>query len=36
MGGHRGSILITAIHDDAHEVIGFTKVTREIKHGAID
>jgi PAS domain S-box-containing protein len=31
-----GSILITAIHDDAGEVIGFTKVTRELKYGASD
>lgn len=27
-----GSILITAIHDDANNVVGFTKLTREL-HG---
>ena len=27
-----GSILITALHDDDGEVIGFTKLTRELDH----
>ncbi len=28
-----GSILITALHDDDGEVVGFTKLTREIQDG---
>jgi PAS domain S-box-containing protein len=31
-----GSILITAIHDESDEVIGFTKLTRELRDGEID
>jgi PAS domain S-box-containing protein len=31
-----GSILITALHDDDGEVIGFTKLTREIQQGEFD
>lgn len=33
-GGERfwGSILITAIHNDNHDVIGFTKVTKDLKN----
>ncbi len=30
-----GSILITAIHDDNGEVVGFTKLTRELRDGEI-
>jgi len=30
-----GSILITAIHDDNNEVVGFTKLTRELRDGEI-
>jgi PAS domain S-box-containing protein len=29
------SVVITAIHDDNDEVIGFTKLTRELKEGEI-
>jgi PAS domain S-box-containing protein len=28
-----GSILITALHDDNDEVVGFAKLTKELKHG---
>lgn len=28
-----GSILITAIHDENNEVVGFTKLTRELRNG---
>ena len=28
-----GSILITAIHDENNDVVGFTKLTRELRHG---
>ena len=28
-----GSILITAIHDENEEVVGFTKLTRELRNG---
>ena len=31
-----GSILITALHDDDHEVIGFTKLTKELSENEID
>jgi len=31
-----GSVLITAIHDDNNEVVGFTKLTRELRNGAIE
>ena len=31
-----GSILITALHDDDGEVVGFTKLTREIQDGEYD
>jgi PAS domain S-box-containing protein len=31
-----GSILITAIHDDNDEVIGFTKLTKEVEANKID
>lgn len=31
-----GSILITALHDDAGEVIGFTKLTKELGENEID
>ncbi len=31
-----GSILITAIHDDDGQVVGFTKLTRELRDGQID
>jgi PAS domain S-box-containing protein len=31
-----GSILITAIHDDQGEVIGFTKLTRELRDGEVE
>ncbi|MCW3121416.1 MAG: hypothetical protein JWQ38_908 [Flavipsychrobacter sp.] len=31
-----GSILITAIHDEAGNVIGFTKLTRELRDNEID
>lgn len=30
-----GSIVITAIHDENNEVIGFTKLTRELRDGEI-
>lgn len=30
-----GSILITAIHDENNEVIGFTKLTRELRDGEL-
>jgi PAS domain S-box-containing protein len=30
-----GSILITALHDDDGNVIGFTKLTKELKHNEI-
>ena len=31
-----GSILITAIHDENNEVVGFTKLTRELRPGEVD
>ncbi len=31
-----GSILITAIHDDQGEVVGFTKLTRELRDNEVD
>ena len=31
-----GSILLTALHDDDGEVLGFTKLTREVGPGEID
>jgi len=31
-----GSILITAIHDENDEVVGFTKLTRELRDGQIE
>ncbi|HEX7903503.1 MAG TPA: PAS domain S-box protein [Chitinophagaceae bacterium] len=31
-----GSILITAIHDDDGEVVGFTKLTRELRDNELD
>jgi PAS domain S-box-containing protein len=31
-----GSILITAIHDDNNEVVGFIKLTRELRENEID
>ncbi len=31
-----GSILITAIHDENDEVVGFTKLTRELRDGEMD
>ena len=31
-----GSILITAIHDEAGNVVGFTKLTRELRDNEID
>ncbi|MCW3073136.1 MAG: hypothetical protein JWP69_205 [Flaviaesturariibacter sp.] len=31
-----GSILITALHDEAGEVVGFTKLTRELRDNEID
>lgn len=31
-----GSILITALHDDEGEVLGFTKLTRELRDNEID
>jgi PAS domain S-box-containing protein len=31
-----GSILITAIHDEAGNVIGFTKLTRELRDNELD
>jgi PAS domain S-box-containing protein len=31
-----GSILITAIHDEDDDVIGFTKLTRELRDGEMD
>jgi len=31
-----GSVLITALHDDEENVIGFTKLTREVRDGQID
>jgi len=31
-----GSILITALHDDYGEVLGFTKLTRELRDNEID
>ncbi len=31
-----GSILITAIHDESGSVVGFTKLTRELRDGEID
>jgi len=31
-----GSILITALHDDDHQVIGFTKLTKELGENEID
>ena len=31
-----GSILITAIHDDENNVMGFTKLTRELRDHEID
>jgi len=31
-----GSILITAIHDEENEVVGFTKLTRELRDNEID
>lgn len=30
-----GSILITALHDDENEVVGFTKLTRELRDNEI-
>jgi PAS domain S-box-containing protein len=31
-----GSILITALHDDENNVVGFTKLTRELRDGECD
>jgi len=31
-----GSISITALHDENHEVVGFTKLTRELRDNEID
>jgi PAS domain S-box-containing protein len=31
-----GSILITALHDDDDNVVGFTKLTRELRNGEIE
>jgi PAS domain S-box-containing protein len=31
-----GSILITALHDDDDEVVGFTKLTRELRDNELD
>lgn len=31
-----GSILITALHDDNNEVVGFTKLTRELRDNETD
>jgi PAS domain S-box-containing protein len=31
-----GSVLITALHDDDGEVIGFTKLTRQLRDGEMD
>lgn len=31
-----GSILITAIHDDENNVVGFTKLTRELRDNELD
>ena len=31
-----GSILITALHDDENNVVGFTKLTRELRDGERD
>lgn len=31
-----GSILITAIHDEAGNIVGFTKLTRELRDNEID
>ncbi len=31
-----GSILITALHDDNNEVVGFTKLTRELRDNEIE
>ena len=31
-----GSILITALHDDEENVVGFTKLTRELRENEID
>jgi len=31
-----GSILITAIHDDDNNVVGFTKLTRELRDNELD
>jgi PAS domain S-box-containing protein len=31
-----GSILITAIHDENDEIVGFTKLTRELRDNEID
>jgi len=31
-----GSILITAIHDGKNEVVGFTKLTRELRNGEVE
>jgi PAS domain S-box-containing protein len=31
-----GSILITAIHDDENKVVGFTKLTRELRDNELD
>ena len=31
-----GSILITALHDDAGNVVGFTKLTKELRDNEID
>jgi PAS domain S-box-containing protein len=31
-----GSIVITAIHDSNNEVVGFTKLTRELRDGEIE
>ncbi len=31
-----GSILITAIHDENNQVVGFTKLTRELRDGEMD
>ncbi len=31
-----GSILITALHDDEHNVVGYTKLTRELRDNEMD
>lgn len=31
-----GSILITAIHDEENNVVGFTKLTRELRDGEVE